>query len=193
MVTPFFLTYFKAPTKTTNRECKHLTVCNSTSFEATPPKKDADRTCETMTVCKNYGEDGGEYESKANTKNRDRECTKIKVCDDETEYESREPTARLDRICNKLTTCKDKEWEEGPPEPAMDRLCTPLTVCDDNHATDSKTEWEKVAPDEYTDRECEKVTVCGAAQYVEESFKIFSVAKYVGIPTLINEQFRTET
>jgi hypothetical protein len=144
-------------------------VCDSKSFEVTPPKKDADRKCDVMTVCKNYGDDGGEYESKANTKNRDRECTKIKVCDDETEYESREPTARLDRICNKLTTCKDTEWEEAPAEPASDRLCSPLTVCDDNHATDSKTEWEKTAPDEYTDRECEKVTVCGAAQYEARS------------------------
>jgi len=139
----------KAPTLSSDRQCKQLTpVCGGTSYERVPPTKtsdracalisascpsgswevfpaspSADRRCQDLTACTSL-----EYQTKAPTATSDRACATTTLCDLGKTYQKQAPSATSNRVCAAVRSACASGEKETPPTLTSDRECTPVVA-----------------------------------------------------------------
>jgi hypothetical protein len=166
----------KAPTRTNDRICKALTVCEGSEHESAAPKWNTDRDCTTTTVCAH-----DQYESKASTSSSNRECTKMTVCSDD-EFQARAPSTVTDRVCQKHEICQHGFYldsfsaeEAGkctkcPPGTFKSKKGTHATKCEyakvcKYHPEADHSEYEFQTSTHTVDTVCKDLTMCKDSQY----------------------------
>ena len=86
-------------TRTSQRMCAHITMCNVTSYESIPATTTSDRTCQSYTKCQTTS-----FEYVRPTMTSDRRCRKIKKCNP-CQFETTAPTRTSDRVCGEKKDC----------------------------------------------------------------------------------------
>jgi hypothetical protein len=165
---------YLAPTATTDRVCRELTVCEGDEVEAVAPTSTSDRECslpEGEVACRD-----GQYMADAGPPIY---CRSIHRCSSH-QFEVAAPTETSDRVCQEMTMCRRDEDEVTAPtlnsdgEPVSDRICE-LRVCTElEYDSGSEctlltrclaTQYEDIPPEPDADRHCTDLTICTAGQY----------------------------
>lgn len=165
----------KAPSNTTNRQCKCPRVCDPGTSEATPPNTTADRVCLTCAVgtfqplpgqtkCLPVLEcaDDSQFEAEEATPQSDRVCAAVSAPCTRDSYEFAQPTNTSDRICKPYQECLEGQWENTAPTLTSDRGCASHLPCGEG-------QFEKDQPDATSDRSCAALTICRAKQYEDSA------------------------
>lgn len=165
---------YLGPTRTTDRVCRELTVCEDGEIEAEAPTETSDRVCAMMpgAVACHDGQFIVDYGPPLS-------CRSVRTCTS-LEFESSAPTEAADRVCEALTVCNRDEDEIAAPVLNSGGLATTDRVCERRSCTANEydngnmcapltecrsSEYEDTPPEPDADRHCTALTVCTDEQY----------------------------
>merc|ERR1719199_805813 len=95
----------RAPTVTSDRECRSHRLCTATQWESKAADTHSDRVCTAHTTCT-----ATQYETTAAGTHHDRVCTAHTVCT-ATQWQTVAAGTHNDRACQDHTTCTATQWE----------------------------------------------------------------------------------
>ena len=106
--------------RTYSPPCNNTAASPNATFQATAPTRTSDRVCKPLTMC-NFPL---QYQQLAATLSSDRICANTTQCRSTEEYEARAPTPTSDRNCKGATTCVAlQQYQVVPLTLTTDRIC----------------------------------------------------------------------